>query len=106
LEGQTVTVASAALLQRLTVAITSAGGQIVSSEVAPQGERSRDGFVSVIADCQLEEAALQHLLYDIEAGMPFLFVDQIVAEAPAPGNEGGRMHVLIGVSGLWLVEKS
>ena len=106
LEGQTVTVASAALLQRLTVAITSAGGQIVSSEVAPQDERSRDGFVSVIANCQLEEAALQHLLYDIEAGMPFLFVDHIVAEAPAPGNEGGRMHVLIGVSGLWLVEKS
>lgn len=36
LEGQTVTIASAALLQRITDAITHAGGTVVSSEVVPQ----------------------------------------------------------------------
>src|SRR5215469_7914949 len=98
LDGQTVTLASAALLQQITAAITGAGGRIISSEVAPRGERSGDGFVRVVANCELEEAALQHLLYDIEAGMPFLFIDQFVVEAPA--SEGGRLHVLLGVSGL------
>jgi general secretion pathway protein M len=103
LDGQTVTVASAALLQQITASITAAGGRVVSSEVAPRGERSREAFVRVIANCELEEGALLHLLYDIEAGMPFLFIDQFVAEAPA--KEGGRMHVLLGVSGLWLGAK-
>lgn len=100
LEGQTVTVASAALLQQIAAAVIAAGGIVISSEVAPRGERAGDGFVRVIANCELEEGALQHLLYDIEAGMPFLFIDQFVAEAPA--SEGGRMRVLLGVSGLWL----
>jgi general secretion pathway protein M len=103
LDGQTVTVASAALLQQITAAITGAGGKIVSSEVAPRGDRSKDAFVRVIANCEIEEQALQHLLYDIEAGMPFLFIDQFVAEAPA--KEGGQMHILLGVSGLWLGAK-
>jgi general secretion pathway protein M len=103
LEGQTVTLASAALLQQITAAITGVGGRVISSEVAPRGERSGEGFVRVVANCDLEEGALQHLLYDIEAGMPFLFIDQFVVEAPA--NEGGRMHVVLGVSGLWLGAK-
>jgi len=100
LEGQTITLASAALLQQITASITGVGGRVISSEVTPRSERSGDAFVRVIANCELEEGALQHLLYDIEVGMPFLFIDQFVAEAPA--KEGGRMHVLLGVSGLWL----
>ena len=103
LDGQTVTMASAALLQQVSAAITGAGGKVVSSEIAPQGERSKDTFVRVIANCEIEEGALQHLLYDIEAGMPFLFIDRFVAEGPP--NEGERMRVLLGVSGLWLGAK-
>ena len=37
--------------------------------------------MSLVASCELEQPALQQLLYDIEAGMPFLFVDQLVAQA-------------------------
>ena len=48
----------------------------MSSEVAPQGERSRSAFVRIIANCELGQEALQPLLYGIEAGMPFLFIDQ------------------------------
>jgi general secretion pathway protein M len=110
LDGETVTTASAALLQQITASITGAGGKVISSEVAaPRGERSAGGapgersgnvFVRIIANCELEEGALLHLLYDMEAGMPFLFIDQFVAEAPA--NEAGKMHILLGVPGLWL----
>jgi general secretion pathway protein M len=101
LEGQTVTVAGAALLQRVAAAVTSAGGNVLSSQVELQGAQSKDGYVSLIASCEIEHTALQALLYDIEAGMPFLFVDQLVAQAPTTAPEGGRMRVLLSVSGLW-----
>jgi general secretion pathway protein M len=101
LEGQTVTVAGAALLQRVAGAVTRVGGSVLSSQVELQGTQAKDGYVSLIASCEIEQAALQQLLYDVEAGMPYLFVDQLVAQAPAAAGEGGRMRVLLAVSGLW-----
>jgi general secretion pathway protein M len=101
LEGQTVTVAGAALLQRVASAVTLIGGSVLSSQVELQGTQSKDGFVSLIASCEMDQASLQALLYDLEAGMPFLFVDQLVAQAPISTSEGGRTRVLLAVSGLW-----
>jgi general secretion pathway protein M len=101
LEGQTVTVAGAALLQRVADSINRSGGNVLSSQVELDGAQSKNGFVSLIASCELEQGNLQQLLYDLEAGMPFLFVDQLVAQAPATGAEGGRMRVLLAVSGQW-----
>jgi general secretion pathway protein M len=51
----------------------------------------------------MEQPALQKLLYDLEAGMPFLFVDQLVVQAPVTltTSGDGRLHVLIAVSGQW-----
>jgi general secretion pathway protein M len=101
LEGQTVTVAGAALLQRVATAVTRVGGNVLSSQVELQGTLSKDGYVSLIASCEMDQVSLQALLYDIEAGMPFLFVDQLVAQAPVAASEGGRTRVLLAVSGLW-----
>lgn len=106
LEGQTETIASAALLQRVTGAITRAGGDVVSSEVEPHDTQANDGFLRVTATCELEQKALQPLLYDIEAGMPFLFVNQLVAQAPEVARDGGRMRVVLEVAGLWPGNKS
>lgn len=105
LEGQTVTVASAALLQRITSVITNAGGTVISSEMQQQGARSKDGYVTAVANCELGQDALQRVLYDIEAGLPFLFIDQLVVQAPSGPGEGGRLRVLLGVAGLWPGEK-
>lgn len=101
LEGQTVTVAGAALLQRVASAVTKLGGNVLSSQVELQGTQAKDGYISLIASCEIDPPVLQQLLYDIEAGMPFLFIDQLVAQPPATGGEGGRMRVLLSVSGLW-----
>ena len=101
LEGQTVTVAGAALLQRVADAVTRVGGNVLSSQVELQGTQAKDGYISLIASCEIDQTALQRLLYDVEAGMPFLFIDQLVAQAPAAAGEGGRMRVLLSVSGLW-----
>ena len=72
-----------------------------------QGVQAKDGFVSVLASCELDHAALQRLLYDLEAGMPFLFIEQMVAQSPqtAAPQEGGRMRLLLAVSGRWQGDK-
>jgi general secretion pathway protein M len=114
IEGPTVTVAGAALLQRVAEAITKVGGNILSSQVELQGPQIKDGFISVTANCDVEQPALQQLLYNLESGMPFLFVDQLVVQAPtsaasSPGAakaaESAKMHVLISVSGQWQAAK-
>jgi general secretion pathway protein M len=106
-EGATVTVAGAALLQRLAGAVTHARASILSSQVDLQGPLSKQGFVAATISCELEQPALQQLLYDLEAGMPFLLVDQLVVQAPAAaasapnGSGSGKLRVLISVSGQW-----
>jgi general secretion pathway protein M len=107
LEGPTVTVAGAALQQRIGAAVTKVGGNVLSSQVDLEGSKAKQGYVSLVASCEVDQPALQQLLYDLEAGMPFLFVDQLVVQAPQTGTtggtseEGGRMRVLLGVSGQW-----
>jgi general secretion pathway protein M len=103
LEGQTVTVAGAALLERVAGAVTRIGGNILSSQVDLQGAQSKNGFVKVSVDCEVEQPSLQQLLYDLEAGMPFLFVDHLVAQAPETATTVSRqkMRVSILVSGQW-----
>jgi general secretion pathway protein M len=106
LEGQSLTVAGAALLQRVADAVTKVGGNVLSSQVDVQGVQSKDGYVSVLASCELDYTALQKLLYDLEAGMPFLFIEQVVAQTPQTGPvEGGRMRLLLSVAGRWGGEK-
>jgi general secretion pathway protein M len=101
LEGQTLTVAGAALLQRITGAITKTGGNVQSSQVELQKADAQDGWIGLVVSCELEQAQLQPLLYDIEAGMPFLFIEQLVVQAPIASVEERRMRILLAVSGRW-----
>jgi len=105
LEGPTVTVAGAALLQRVAAAVAEVGGTIQSSQVDVLGTQAKDGFVGLVVSCEMEQPALQKLLYDLEVGMPFLFVDQLGVQVPqtTAANEGGagRIRAVLGVSGQW-----
>jgi general secretion pathway protein M len=102
LEGQTLTVAGAALLQRVADAVTKVGGSVLSSQVDVQGVQAKDGYVSVLASCEVDYTVLQRLLYDLEAGMPYLFIEQFAAQSStAAAAESGRMRLLLAVSGRW-----
>jgi general secretion pathway protein M len=105
LEGPTVTVAGAALLQRVAAAVGNVGGTIQSSQVDVLGSQAKDGFVGLVVSCEMEQPALQKVLYDLEVGMPFLFVDQLDVQVPqtTAASEGGegRIRVVLGVSGQW-----
>jgi general secretion pathway protein M len=103
LEGATVTVAGAAMLQRVAGAVVKFGGNVLSTQLDVQGTPSKAGYLSMIASCEIEQAQLQPVLYDLEAGMPFLFVDQLVVQTPLSGSseETGKLRVLLAVSGQW-----
>lgn len=103
LEGATVTIAGAALIQRVAGAVTKFGGNVQSTQVELKGTQSKAGFISILASCEIEQAGLQQLLYDLEAGMPFLFIDQLVVQAPSTqsGPGGGKLRILLSVSGQW-----
>jgi len=102
LAGQNVNVAGAALLQRVATAITRIGGSVLSSQVDLQKADAKEGWIGLVVSCEIDQPSLQKLLYDIEAGMPFLFIDQLVVDAPAVNVEGSRMKVVLSVSGQWL----
>jgi general secretion pathway protein M len=111
LEGPTVEVAGAALQQRVVSAVKNVGGNVLSSQVDLQGSEAKQGYVRLSASCEVEQSALQQLLYDLESGMPFLFIDQLVVQVPqtergiGAGPETARMRVQIDVSGQWQVTK-
>jgi general secretion pathway protein M len=111
LEGRTVTIAGAALQQRVVAAVGAAGGNVLSSQVDLQGAQTKQGYVSLSANCEVGQGALQKLLYDLESGMPFLFIEQLVIQMPQSGGgagvqtEASRMRVQIDVSGQWQVTK-
>jgi general secretion pathway protein M len=109
LEGPTVTVAGATLLQRVASAVGNVGGTIQSSQVDVLGTQAKDGFVGLVVSCEMEQPALQKVLYDLEAGMPFLFIDQLDVQVPqtTSANEQGtgRIRVVLGVSGQWQSSK-
>lgn len=55
----------------------------------------------MIASCEIEQVGLQPLLYDLEAAMPFLFVDQLTVQAPTSSAGEGKLRILLAVSGQW-----
>jgi general secretion pathway protein M len=101
LEGQTVTVAGAALLQRIGGAVSRVGGTVLSSQVELQRADSQDGWIGLVVSCDINLESLQKLLYDVETGMPFVFIDQLVVQPPVSGVEASRMRVLLAVSAQW-----
>jgi general secretion pathway protein M len=103
LEGTTQTVAGAALLQRVGGAIARVGGNMLSSQIELQERQAKAGFISVTASCEVDQPGLQKLLYDLEVGAPFLFVEQLVVQSPvsATNSSSGKLRILLRVSGRW-----
>ena len=103
LDGPSVTVAGAALLQRVSTAVGNVGGTIQSSQVEVSGNPA--GAVRLVMSAEVDLNGLQRLLYDLEAGMPFLFVEQLDVQAPQTASTAaagiGRMHVQLAVAGQW-----
>jgi len=107
LEGGSVTIAGAALLQRVVGTVTRHGGNVLSSQLDMQGAAARDGLLTVVLSCELDQPGLQKVVYDIEAGTPFLFIEQLDVQAGSLSGEAPdrRLRVLLSVSGQWRSDK-
>ena len=89
-----------ALHQRVEAAVAKAGGALISSQVELDGPDVKNGFVT--ASMEVSQP-VQAILYDIEAGMPYLFVGKLSIESPEVFGEpeSGRMRMTTGVAGQW-----
>jgi general secretion pathway protein M len=102
-DGRTVTIAGATLQQRMEAAVAKAGGTLMSSQVELDGPDASNGYIELTASMEVSQPALQTILYDIEAGMPYLFVDKLSIQSPEDFGEpeSGRMRMTISVTGQW-----
>ncbi len=98
-QARSITLAGAALQQRIEAAISAAHGRLISSkvDVAPRGGANR---IDLSAELTIAENDMQALLFDLETGRPYLFVDAFEARAPEGAGTQG-LRVSLSVSGQW-----
>lgn len=102
LSGSSPTIAGAMLLQRVTSAINRSGGSILSSEVGEKAAKTGERELKTIVHFQIGQVDLQKLLYHLEAGVPFLFVDQLDLQSKQSTEPAAPLlHVVMEVSGIW-----
>jgi general secretion pathway protein M len=101
-DAPTITLAGAALQSRVEAAVLAANGQLISSNVEVGG-RGSERRVRLDAELTISQPDMQKLLYDLETGAPYLFVDAFEAHAPerSDGEQRGVMHVSMALSGQW-----
>jgi general secretion pathway protein M len=99
LEGSTVTIADAGLLQRVSNSIAKVNGSVESSELEAPLPEAKDHLIRATATFEIPQSMLQNVLFDIEGGMPFLFVEQLLVNPIS--EDGRRVRVVARVSGRW-----
>ena len=86
----------------IETSVAKAGGVLLSEQVELDGSNAKDGFINLTATFSVtQEPALQPLLYDLEAGMPYLFIETLDAQSPLAFGEAenGHMRVTIALTG-------
>ena len=103
LRGPTVTIAGAALEQRVKSAVEKSGGLLTSSQVELDGPEAKDGFLRLTASLEVDQPGLQSILYDLEAGAPYLFVEKLSIQSPEDLGEPetGRFRMTVTILGQW-----
>ena len=103
LSGRTMTIAAAALEQRVKDAVERSGGELTSSQVEPDNQDAKDGFVRLTASIEVDQPGCQKILYEVEAGTPYLFVDKLSIQSPEDFGEPetGRFRMTLAVVAQW-----
>ena len=100
IEGQTPTVAAAALQGRVKALITGKGGSIVSERVEKPEEQGPFRVIAVSIDATLPDArALADILYAIETQVPYLIVREMDTRLRNP-REPRELSVRLKVAAL------
>lgn len=104
IEATTLTIAGAELQKHITGLVREGGGNVLSSQVDLQQSEGSTDRVSLSMTAELDQSAVQKLLYDIEAGMPFLFIDRLLlqpVQQHGGDSSGSRVRAQLSISGQW-----
>ncbi len=101
LRAKTIGVAAADLQQRVEAAAHDVGAKALSSRVDLQDASAANGALAYVGEIELDAASLQPLLYNLEAGAPFLEI-AVLSIRPLPdAGAGGRLRVSLAVTASW-----
>ena len=102
----TETIAASTLQQYILSRVEASGGSAQSIQSEPTRDVNTAGLQRINAQLSFEGSinSLQQVLFDLEAGEPFVFVDTIAVQpATAPGARvGDRLRVTLMMSSYWL----
>lgn len=82
LRGDNEAIIGAALQDQIKQFVEAARGELSSTQVLPGRDEGQFRRISVRAQMGTDAAGLQRLIYDIEAHVPYLFVDNLRIRAP------------------------
>jgi general secretion pathway protein M len=100
---------AASELQRQILERAESGGSVVHSvQAEPVKDAAVGGLRRLVAQLSFDSSTtgLQRLLFDLETGTPFMFVDALVVQptaASVPGTRtGDKLRVNLSVTSYWL----
>ncbi len=99
--AKTIGVAAADLQQRVEAAAHDVGAKALSSRVDLQDASSANGALTYVGEIELDAANLQPLLYNLEAGKPFLEIADLSIQPLQDAGAGGRLRVSLAVTASW-----
>jgi general secretion pathway protein M len=101
------TVAASILQRYLLDQLESAGGIVQSVQAEPRRETMSPGLPRLSAQLVFDVSitALQRLLFGLETGLPFVFVDSLAVQPavamPGDARVGDKLHVTLIVTSYW-----
>ena len=105
LNAQTPGLATAQLEAHVSDLAATVRANLVSSAAQQQDRSDEPGAIRIQANVDLDYDALQALLYELEAGAPYIFVESMTvrpAGASSVGRAGpGLMRASLGLKALW-----
>jgi general secretion pathway protein M len=108
------TVAASTLQQYLLDRLEQAGGSVQRVQAATGRDAKSDGMRRITAEIEFDTSndALQHLLFDLETGTPFVFVDTLSTKPASPSGTAKMginpevLHSSLIVSSYWSSQKA
>lgn len=105
--GPSETVAASALQRYLLDRLQRAGGFVQSVQAEPRRETITPGLQRLSAQLAFEASTngLQRLLFELETGLPYVFVDSLAAQPAAvmsaDARAGDKLRVTLTVTSYW-----
>lgn len=97
--------AGAELQAYLAQLASAQNAEVVSSGVQPTGRDDAPETIRLQATLTATIGSLQTLLYQLETGTPYVFVDSVAVQLPNAGVAGARqdpvLRVTLGIRALW-----